>query len=374
MMQRIVQSLRLLAAGLAFLAPLPAAADAVDDLVLAEMDKEKIPGLSLAVVRNGRLELGRAYGMANLEHRVPATPETVFQIQSITKSFTAAGIMLLAEEGKVDLAAPIGTYLEGLPELWAPVTVRHLLSHTSGIKDFINEPTVNLRLDVSPEDVIRSVEELPLNFPTGERYGYSNTGYHLLGMIIRAVSGQSFEAFLHDRFFVPLGMRDTRRVDLSKIVSGRASGYVLRQGELHNGQFVAPSILGYAGGGMVSTVLDLAKWEIALSEGRVLKPETLAQCWTPAKLNGGAEAPYGFGWAIGWLGESRAVGHGGAHVTGFHTDILRCDDLNLSVIVLTNRFGCNPNQIARRVAALLDERARPKPPPPSPEERPKEQP
>src|SRR3954447_26657248 len=189
---RFLLGLILYVAPAAYGAPSGQATGAVDQYVRAEMDRLHIPGLALAVVKDGDVVYQQSYGLANVELKVPVTGDTVFQIQSITKTFTAAAVMMLVEEGKVALDDPVGKYLDGTPESWKPITLRHLLSHTSGIKDFINEPTASLRIDVSEEDVFKATAPRPLNFTPGEKYAYSNTNYHLLAMILRKVTGKYY--------------------------------------------------------------------------------------------------------------------------------------------------------------------------------------
>jgi CubicO group peptidase (beta-lactamase class C family) len=184
-------------------------ADEVDQYIRAQMEEQHIPGLSMAVLRQGKAVKSQGYGYADLEQKIKVTRDTVFQLQSITKSFTGTAIMMLAEDNKISLEDKIGKYLDGLPDLWNGITVRHLLTHTSGIKDFINEPTVDLAKDLEPQDVIRSLEKLPLNFEPGERYAYSNTGYHLLGMIIEKITGDTWQNFLRAKIFKPLKMKST---------------------------------------------------------------------------------------------------------------------------------------------------------------------
>jgi D-alanyl-D-alanine carboxypeptidase len=336
---------------LALLASTPALADGVDDYVQAEMLKQHIPGLSLAVLRNGQPVKTAGYGIANVEWNLPARPETVYQVQSITKTFTAAAVMMLVEEGKIAPDDKLTAYLTAVPDCWNGITIRHLLTHTSGIKDFINEPTVDLRKDISPEEVIRSLAELPLNFAPGEKYAYSNTGYHLLGMIIHKITGKLWGDFLAERVFDPLQMSDTRVISLSEIIPNRASGYLWVNGRLQNGQFIAPSILGYAGGGLRSTVLDLAKWDAALYTEKLLKPGTLEQMWTPATLNDGTKTSYGFGWGVGEFRGQRMLSHSGSHMTGFKTAFLRFPGEKLTVIVLTNQRNADQVKIGREVAA-----------------------
>ena len=325
----------------------------VDAVVRQAMDKQRIPGLSLAVIQDGRVVVSKGYGMANVELQVPATPETVYQIQSMTKSFTATGIMMLVEEGKVGLDSNVSTYLSGTPESWKNITVRHLLTHTSGIKDFINEPTASLRLDVTEEEVLKATALRPLNFLPGERYAYSNTNYHLLAMIIRKVTGKSYGDFLHERIFKPLGMTSTRVNSLSAIVPNRAAGYRMAPGGWRNGEVIASSILGYGGGGLLSSVLDMAKWDAALYTERVLRRSTLEQMWTPATLNNGKSTEYGFGWVVQTMRGHRCISHGGAHVTGFRSTISRFVDDRLTVVLLANSVEVGIDRLAQQVAGIF---------------------
>lgn len=328
-------------------------ADKVDDYVREQMDKQHIPGLALAVVKDGTVEKSAAYGFANVELDVPTKVDTIFQIQSITKTFTASAIMILVEEGKIGLDDKITKYLSDVPESWNEITVRHLLTHTSGIKDYINEPTVNMRLEIRPQGVIESLRNLPLNFKTGEKYAYCNTGYHLLGMIIRKVTDKNWDDFVRERILDPLGMNDTRVISWSDIIPNRASGYAWEDGTLQNGNYIAITILGYAGGGFRSTVLDLAKWDAALYTDKILKPSTLKQMWTPARLNDGSLSNYGFGWGVTNLHGHRVVSHTGSHSTGFRTALIRFPDDKLTVIVFTNQRGAMQTLIANGVAGFF---------------------
>ena len=339
-------------------------ADPVDDYVRAEIARRKVPAVSLAVVKDGEVIKTAAYGLADLELDVPATPETVFQIQSITKTFTSTAILMLVEEGKLALDDPLSRHLEGTPESWKDITLRHLLSHTSGIKDFINEPTASLRLDVTEEDVLRATAPRPLNFPPGDRWAYSNTNYHLLAMVIRKVTGMWYGDFLAERIFRPLGMSHTRVVSLHDLVPHRASGYHLQGDRLVKGEFVAEPILAYGGGGIISTAPDMARWAAACLSAKLLKPETIAQAWTPARFNDGGSAAYGLGWMIAPVDGHREIGHSGSHITGFTSYLALYPDDHLGVVVLTNSSSANPRRIARRVASLIGTLPPPRPPSP----------
>jgi CubicO group peptidase (beta-lactamase class C family) len=347
-----------------------AAADhaAVDGYIRAQMDRHKIPGLSLAVVKDGRVVYEKTYGLANLELNVPVTADTLFQIQSITKTFTAAALMLLVEEGKLSLDDPVSKHLDGTPDTWKAITLRHLLNHTSGIKDFINEPTASLRLDVTEADVLTATAPRPLNFAPGERYAYSNTGYHLLAMVIRKVTSQSYGDFLAARVFKPMGMSHTFVQDLSAVLPGRASGYLWRDGKIVNGNFIAQPILSYGGGGILSTAADLAKWDAALRGEALLKKPTLEQMWTPATLNDGKPSGYGLGWGVGAYDGHRYVQHSGSHATGFQSFMRRYLDDGLTVIVLINQSGrADPGKIVAAVVAMFDSRLAPPAPTDPPE-------
>lgn len=327
--------------------------DAIDDLMKSEMEKRHIPGVAVAVVKGGRVEKVAGYGLANVELNVAVTTKTVFQIQSITKTFTSAAVLKLVEEGKLSLDDAVGKHLKDAPEAWKEITLRHLLSHTSGIKDFINEPTASLRIEVMEAEVLKATVPRALNFAVGEKYAYSNTNYHLLAMIIRQVTGKSYGDFLKERIFDPLEMKDTRVVSLSEIIPNRASGYTWDGTRFRNGLFVAESILSYGGGGIVSTAEDMAKWAMALDGETVLKRETIAKAWSAAELSGGKKSNYGLGWNIGVKNGHRFVSHGGAHMTGFTSHLVKYPDDALSIVVLTNARNGDPARLAQLAAGMM---------------------
>jgi CubicO group peptidase (beta-lactamase class C family) len=273
-------------------------AEAVDRLVRVRMQSGPVPGLSLAVVRQGKLLLAKGYGLANLELSVPATDTTSYSIASITKTFTAIATMLLVEEGKLGLDQPLSTYRADVPAAWKPVTIRQLLSHVSGIRSFAasSTPPCNVGKDVydTPNDLLAEVACLPLDFPPGDRWVYGDTNYLLLGLLIEAVSKGTYEDFLRERVFVPLGMNATRLVTYTELIPNRADGYAWRNGAFRN----APQLsrLEFSNGGLVSTVHDMARLDIAFTSETLLKRATLEQMWTNARLNGGDLVPsYGLG-------------------------------------------------------------------------------
>jgi D-alanyl-D-alanine carboxypeptidase len=327
-------------------APLAARADKIDDFVKAEMQKRNLTGVSLAVIKDGKIIKAEGYGLANVELNVPVRPETVFKIGSVSKQLIAAGIMLLVEEGKISLDDKIGKFLEGTPDTWKEITVRHLLTHTSGI---VREaPGFDPFKIQSDADVIKTAYPLPLRFSPGEKYEYCNVGYFSLAEIIRKVSGKPWADFLNERVFSPLEMKATRTTTMKDLVENRANGYVRKGGKLENAEdysALRPS------GAFLSTVLDLAKWDAALYTDKILKQSTLDQMWTPVKLNSGETFPYGFGWQLTGVEGHKRVHHGGS-LPGFRAAIARFTDDKLTVVVLTNVDHADPSNLALDVAAL----------------------
>ncbi len=321
-----------------------AQADKVDDYVKAQMERQHIPGVSLVVIKDDKIIKSVGYGLANVELNVPATPDTVYKIGSVSKQFIATGIMLLVQDGKINLDDPVSKFLEGTPDTWKPITVRHLLTHTSGI---VREAPGFDPLKVQNDaDVIKTAFPLPLRFTPGEKYEYCNVGYFTLAEIISKVGGKPWGDFLKERVFEPLGMNATRTTNMTELVPNRANGYVWRNGKLQNASIyfaVRPS------GAFLSTVVDLAKWDAALNAGKILTPSTLEQMWTPVKLSNGTTSPYGFGWQLEAIRDHKQVHHGGS-LPGFRAQLARFVDQKLTIAVLTNGDNANAAAIAIGVA------------------------
>ena len=271
----------------------------VDELVQSVMNQEHIPGLALVVVKDGKVLKAQAYGLADVKLKIPVTTNAVFRIASVSKSFVATAVMMLVEEGKISLDDPVSKYLDGTPGEWKPITIRHLLAHTSGIPDFLNENIwVHTWLYGFDQGVLKAVARRPLHFAPGADWRYSNSNYHLLGMIIRKVTGEAYGDFLRERIFEPLGMTQTFVSPIKGNVLGLAVGYKWQDNHLQPGDNVAAPIKAYAGGGIVSTISDMAKWDGALYTEKLLKQSRLEQMWTPVRLNDGMKARYGFGWEL----------------------------------------------------------------------------
>jgi len=322
-----------------------------DEYIKAEMQKQRIPGLSLAVIKDGQIVLAKGYGLANVEHQVPVKPETIFQSGSVGKQFTATAVMILVEEGKIALDDGISKYLGSAPESWKSITVRHLLTHTAGMTDYPKD--FDFRRDYTEDELLKRATLIPLAFQPGEKWSYSNLGYVTLGIMISKVTGKFYGDFIQERIFKPLGMNTARIISEADIVPNRAAGYRLVEGELKNQQWVSPTLNSTADGSLYLTALDMAKWDAALYGERILKKSSLDQMWTAAPLNNGKTYPYGFGWGLGEARGRRFVQHGGAW-QGFKSCITRFVDDKLTVVVFANLAQANPEKIARGVAEIYN--------------------
>ena len=332
---------------IALVAPLSAAqTDKVDQYIEQEMKKHRIPAIGLAVLKDGKIIKAKGYGIGNVELNIPATADTVFKIGSVSKQFIATGIVLLREEGKLKFEDKVSKYMDGTPESWKEITIYHLLTHTSGI---MREGPAFDPFKIQPDaDVIKSAYNQPLRFQPGEKWEYCNVGYFTLAEIITRVSGKPWGEYLDEKVFKPLGMSSTRPTTTREVVKNRADGYVWSKETLNNAQeffAVRPS------GAFLSTANDLAKWEMALSSSKIITKELFREMSTPVKLNDGKTFDYGYGWQLGSFQGHKTVNHGGS-LPGFRAQFMRLVDDKLTVIVLTNLDGANPNAIAQGVAAL----------------------
>jgi CubicO group peptidase (beta-lactamase class C family) len=340
----------LLAALMALCSVPPARADAVDDLVQREMRRHPIPGLALEIIQNGKPVKTSAYGLANLEWQTAVTPDTVFEIGSITKQFTAAGILLLAQDGKLSVDDKISQYLKDTPDAWANITIRHLLTHTSGIKNYTSLNGYEVRRHLTQAQFIQSIGKQPMEFQPGDSWKYCNTGFNLLGYIIENVSGQDYWDFMSQRIFQPLGMTATTNRLLSLVIPNRAAGYEKTNRIWINRDSDLTEV--FSAGAIISTVGDLAKWNAALDTDRPLKAASKEQMWTPVKLNDGSPKKYGFGWFLDAVEGHKNIGHSGS-TSGFSASIQRFPDDRLAVIILTNTDEEIATILAKKVATFF---------------------
>ena len=324
-------------------------ADAVDDLVEAELKRQKIPGAAVAVVHEGKVVKATGYGLANVEHQVPVKRETVFQSGSVGKMFTAVVVMHLVEDGKLKLDDPLSKYLSNTPKAWKDVTVRHLLTHTGGITDF--DGLVNLRQDYSDDQLLEKAFEANPNPKPGFEMRYSNTGYVVLGIVASRVGEKFYGDQLKERVFDPLEMKTARIISEADIVPNRAAGYRLYWLKLRNQEWVSPTLNRTADGSLYLTLDDYIKWDAALGTDKLLRKTSWDQIWTSGKLTDGKETGYGFGWMVSTRNGHKRTHHDGEW-QGFTTSFDRYPDDRLTVVVLTNLAGAEPDRIAAAVAAL----------------------
>jgi CubicO group peptidase (beta-lactamase class C family) len=332
----------------------------VDEAIWAEMRQQKVPGVALGIVHKGEVFAAKGYGVANAELAVPVTAQTIFQSGSVGKQFTATAVMLQVEAGKLALDDSITLYFTDAPPSWRAIKVRNLLSHTSGIPDYEScsgvsrqNAVIDYRRDYAEDDLARIAYDMPLLFAPGSRWRYSNTGYVLLGILVRKVSGQFYGDVLSERVFTPLGMKTARIVSEADIVPHRAAGYRLEGGQLKNHDWVSRSINSTADGSLYLSMLDYIAWDRGLRAHAVLKPESWAQIYTPIKLTSGKTYPYGFGWDVELSRGQPWYHHGGAW-QGFKTYISRYLSDDLTIVLLTNLADANPERFVDIVARVLD--------------------
>ena len=325
--------------------------DKIDAFIAAEMTRQRVPGGAVAVIRKGEVVLAKGYGLANVEHGVPVTPETIFQTGSVGKQFTAVALMLLVEDGAVALDESIAKFFPDAPPSWRPITVRHLLTHTSGIPNF--GEGFDLQKNYTADELAKHAYGVKLEFAPGARWSYSNTGYVLLGIIIDRQSRKSYQEVLRNRVFGPLGMKTARGISEHDIVPHRAAGYELEGEELKNQEWVSPTMNSTADGSLYVSLLDMVAWEKGLRTKRVLTMSDWATVFTPVTLNSGKTYPYGFGWVVDEERGQLRQHHGGAW-QGFKTYVSRYLGDDLTVIVLTNLAQADPEAFVSGVAAIFN--------------------
>jgi len=354
----------LLAMTAALLLSLPGlgrAADAIETsndqtrrLIQQTMKERRIPGLQVAVIKDGRVVLSESYGWANVENRVPTTATTLFPLNSGTKSLTGVALMQLAEAGLVDLGAPISRYLDDLPNAWQQIRVRQLLAHTSGLPDIVDQP--GPVAGSSEAAMWKSVKQQPMEAPPGEKFAYNQTNYGLLAQIIVKQAKMPYERYMKERQFAPADMRLTTFGDSYDLVANAATIYshfprrTLAPDDadrLSHWVYDMPYSL-HAGGGIQTTATELANWVVALSSGRLISAASAQRMWTPEKLNSGAEGSWAAGWPVLASSPKRQVAGIGGNRAAF---IVYPDD-GLAVVVLTNLVGGNPERFIPQIAGF----------------------
>lgn len=326
------------------------------DKIFASWDKLDSPGCSLGIIQEGRFIYERGYGMANLEYGIPLTSQSVFRIGSTSKQFTAMCIVLLEEEGKISLDDNLREYFPEMPDYAESITIRQLLHHTSGVRDYLTLMSLKGARDddfyTDPEVVDMIARQKELNFAPGDEFLYSNSGYFLLAEIVKRVTGDSMRVYAEDKIFKPLGMTHTHfHDDHTQIVKSRASGYGRKKG----GDFwINMTTLGMIGdGGVFTSVDDLLLWDQNFYDNKLGKADKslIDKMLTPGVLKSGEKLDYAFGLGISEYKGLKMVSHGGSFV-GFRADMIRFPEQKFSVIVLANLGNINPSRLAKQVADI----------------------
>lgn len=318
-------------------------------LIDAELRRQKVPGAAVAVVRRDHPAWVHAAGIAHLDHQVPVRPHTIFQSGSLGKQFAAVAVLLLVQEGKLGLDDPLSRWWP-VPASWRRITVRHLLTHTSGLAEDYPPERLNLRRDYSDAELLRIALRLPLASVPGSRWQYSNVGYVLLGLLLNRVSGRFYGELLQERVFAPLGMGSARIIDDGAIVPHRAAGYQLDlKAGLRQHDWVSPSLNRTADGSLYVSVEDLVAWDAGVRRGALLQPALWQQAHQRARLNDGRLADYGFGWFLDADGTRRRIHHDGQW-QGFTSWLGWYPEEGLSVAVLMNLAEGDPRKLGEMLA------------------------
>lgn len=309
----------------------------IDELVNAALKQPGAVGFSVAVARGEKIIIARGYGLAEAEHEVPADADTMFRIGSITKQFTAAAIMRLHEQGKLGLDDDMHKFLPDFPTQGHTVTIRHLLTHTSGIHSYTSDGEFMVKrtgLELTHDELLAEFKDDPFDFAPGEKWAYNNSGYYLLGMIIEKISGKPYGQYVQNEFFTPLNLTRIRYDSTPEVIKNRAQGYRWENDKLLNDLSMAMSIPGGAGG-LISSAQDLVRWQIALVNGGVVSEESFKQMCTPVTLSSGKTRDYGFGLMMKEHRGHPYISHGGG-IFGFNSTMWYFPDEQLHVVVISN--------------------------------------
>ena len=321
------------------------------DSLLQEKYPDNAPGATFLISKNGSVIYKKAFGLANLELNVPMKTENVFKIGSMTKQFTAISILMLIEQGKLNLDDEITKFIPDYPTNGNKITIHHLLTHTSGIKDYTRVKGLNAiaQKDLTPLELIDFSKNEPIDFVPGEKYKYNNSGYVILGYIIEKVTGQPYANFVEEQIFNKLEMTASQYASQREVIKNRASGYQKKDSYINRMDFSLT--LAYSGGALMSTVDDMFKWQEAIKNNLLISKETTEKAFTHYTLNNGEQTNYGYGWHIKTINNNRTFEHGGS-VWGFKSMGVYFPDLDIYVIGLTNCLCNSPTKLTREIAEL----------------------
>ncbi len=324
------------------------------DAALAPYFKANLPGVSVIMTRAGKTIFRKSYGSADLDAKTALRPDMMFRVGSVSKQFTSAAIFQLIEAGKLKLDDDINALLPELPNQGEKITLEQVLSHTSGLKDYVRSPKFaeTAGKPITRQQIFELFKNDGLAFPPGQGFAYSNTGYFLLGMIIEKVSGMSYEDYLAKHIFEPLKMTHTAYEGRERDAQRRVEGYMGQGDKVQKADPISIDVV-YAAGGLVSTVDDLATWDRAIAEGKLLKPSSWTLAMQPHKIHGTQNAGYGYGWNNYQIRGARAIGHDGI-IPGFNAFAVRIPEHQLYVAVLGNNGFAAPNSayLVEKIAAI----------------------
>jgi D-alanyl-D-alanine carboxypeptidase len=330
---------------------MPAGFVSAAEALLAKQYPQDAPGAVAIVVKDGRTVFRRAYGLADLEFGVLLEADMVFRIGSVTKQFTAAAVLQLADQGRLALEDDVSKYVPEYDTRGRGVTIEQLLTHTSGVPNYtdLEEWFPHLRDELTPRALLDMLKGKPLEFEPGSRFRYSNSGYLLLGLVIEKASGRPYADYIR-QMVLPLGMRQTMYDDPVRVIPRRARGYEYRDGEWRNARYIGMS-QPFSAGGLVSTADDLAMWNTAIERGRLLSDSSRQRWFTPFTLASGAASRYAMGWSV-TTHEGLAVAEHGGGIPGFVCFVVRMPSEHLFVAVLSNNGESRPATTAHMLAAL----------------------
>jgi CubicO group peptidase (beta-lactamase class C family) len=328
----------------------PAAANRIDEIVTKAITEQQIPAVSVAIAVNGKILYQKAFGKADLENNVLATPETLFRTASIAKPMTAVAVMRLVEDGKLDLDAPIQKYCPAVPPTWT-ITTRELLGHTSGVRHYKEGEMGNTHHYAKLSDGFTIFANDPLLFEPGTKFEYSTYGFSVVGCALEGVTGKSFPEIMQQLVFIPARITHTFVDDVFNIVSHRARGYSKRNGQVVNAELMDSSYK-IPGGGYVSTPRDLVTLADALIAGTLVKSETLQLMWTSQKLPNGEATGYGMGWVVGKFAGQDIAAHTGGQ-PGASSSLTIYPNRKMVVAVMTNMDETEANQIDHKISTIL---------------------
>jgi CubicO group peptidase (beta-lactamase class C family) len=329
--------------------------------LMAQWNAGDTPGAAILVVRDGQVLLSKGYGLSNIEGKAPIRPDTVFDLASVSKQFTAMAILILAERGKLSVDDPLSKFFPEFPAYAQKITIRHILNHTSGLPDYMEALMTAGKIDKqwkpggfepTSADIIKVLaEQKAPRFMPGAKFEYSNSGYVVLGQVATKAAGKPLPQFLKENVFEPLGMKSTLVADETKPkIKNRAVSYGSEAGKFVDADYTPLNLI-YGDGNVNTTIEDMFKWDQALYTEKLVKKATLKQAFTSGKLNDGNETGYGFGWGIGRFGGLDVVAHSGGWA-GFRTDIMRFPNERFTVVVLANWTHFRPADISRMIARI----------------------